>query len=477
MALDAEAFSPAFSACWRHSDGALRMQSGRANLSLHRGRAVLGDPYRTAYQPECTASAPLACLGQPRHPEIVDGREHHPVALVAAMLKAVAPPATMEACEASALIIAACQGSRERRALRQAAEMAQLPHPAIVSDIAAAVAAGLHHAPRQFQDQTVLVCHATSQSIHWGVAHCSPQETLVGRYGHLPRGVAEWEQSLLDRLGDDIESKCGEAPFGPLNQNMWRRQHLRIAQAAAQRLPTEDIFHWEALCGERVVRGHFNAADWWEISQPLQRQLAEQLAAAARQRQATRIWLLGACQDVPEWQLQIEQACELPAIAMEASTSALLAEGAALLCLPKEASVNLHDSAPYALGVQTFDRKQKRALNKIVVDANSRLRGLRSLKIGKATEPKLSVRLLQGNAAAAEDNVLLGECRIDVEPGDAVQLHLGYDSNGEARVLAQVNQGAPLETVIDDPAGLSASEAAEIQSWLQRIPCLLASTT
>ena len=434
---------------------------------------MLGDLYRTAYQPECAALDPIAYLDQPRHPQLIDGREYHPTALVAAMLQAIAPATSLDDATTVGVTIAAHLGSRERRVLRQAGELARLPNLAIYSDLAAAVAAGIIRSPDQFRDETILVCHVTPWSSHWGVAAIHANKADVGHYGSFDLGTRDWESVFLDRLSEAIEQQAGEPPYGPLNENMWRRQHQRIAERAATMLATDDVMHWHALCGETIVQGHFNSAHWLEISRPLRDQLTAELQAAVARHQPTKLWLLGACRDSPEWQLQIEQACRLPCLTIPGSTSEWLADGAACLSQWKEnGRVAVDDSAAHALGLQTFDRKQKRAFNKIVVAENSRLRGVRSLKIGKVNEPKLSVRLLQGNAQAAEDNVLLGECRVDVQPGDHVQLRLGYDSNGEARVLAQINQGQPQEVPIEDPLGLSSHEADEVLAWLRRIRCV-----
>ena len=135
-----------------------------------------------------------------------------------------------------------------------------------------------------------------------------------------------------------------------------------------------------------------------------------------------------------------------------------------------EISVNAH-----SLGIEV--RSEHERINDVLIAKNTQLPGAgsRVYRTVSDCQPRVRVRVLQGEAKQADACIPIGECWIEGLPsnlpkGSPVQVRCGVASNGLIDVMAlDMTSGRMARTEIHRTSGLSDDDIAREAEWVQRL--------
>ena len=135
-----------------------------------------------------------------------------------------------------------------------------------------------------------------------------------------------------------------------------------------------------------------------------------------------------------------------------------------------EINVNSH-----SLGIEV--RKDKDRLNDVLIPKNTQLptKATRIYRTVTDNQPRVRVKVLQGDAPQADVCISIGECWIDGLPpnlpkNSPVQVCCGVAANGLIEVTAQdMTSGKSAHTQIHRASGLSDEEIAKEAAWLSGV--------
>jgi len=141
------------------------------------------------------------------------------------------------------------------------------------------------------------------------------------------------------------------------------------------------------------------------------------------------------------------------------------------------ADVIIQDVNAHSLGIQTVNRKSKQALNTVLIQKNTQLPYANSkvFAIVKAGARTVTVKVLEGEAEQAENNQLMGHCRVkDLPPNlpkkSPIQVRLGYDPNGIVSVMAlDMTGGGYAKTEFRRENGLNDNDIEEHQKFVEQL--------
>ncbi len=135
-----------------------------------------------------------------------------------------------------------------------------------------------------------------------------------------------------------------------------------------------------------------------------------------------------------------------------------------------EINVNSH-----SLGIEI--RKDKDRLNDVLIPKNTQLptKATRVYRTVTEHQPRVRVKVLQGDAAQADACISIGECWIDGLPANLpknspIQVCCGVGANGLIEVTAQdMTSGKSAHTQIHRASGLNDEEIAKEAAWLSAL--------
>jgi molecular chaperone DnaK len=138
----------------------------------------------------------------------------------------------------------------------------------------------------------------------------------------------------------------------------------------------------------------------------------------------------------------------------------------------EELNVNSH-----SLGIQAVDRRTGRAVNAVLIRKNTHIPFAASkvfpLRFPGATSVR--VRVLEGEAREAANNIQIGECRIQDLPGGLpkgapIQVRLAYNASGRVSVMAlDMTHGRFAQTAIEHQHGLSQAQIEQERQFVDSL--------
>jgi len=139
-------------------------------------------------------------------------------------------------------------------------------------------------------------------------------------------------------------------------------------------------------------------------------------------------------------------------------------------------SIQVEDVNAHSLGIETLNR-EKRMVNSVLIQKNSRLPFAESkvFRTNRAGATSVKVRVLEGEAEEAADNVVIGECIVDeLPPGlpakSPVQVRLNYDTNGRVHVMAlDMTGGRHAHAEIRNQSGLTEDDIKREAEFVQNL--------
>ena len=145
-------------------------------------------------------------------------------------------------------------------------------------------------------------------------------------------------------------------------------------------------------------------------------------------------------------------------------------EGAALDLLAQVVEINVN---AHSLGIEV--KKDGKRLNNVLVPKNTQLPTAASRVYYTVVEnqPRVRVKVLQGEAPKAEACISIGECWIEGLPpslprASPIQVRCGVGSNGLIDVMAlDMTSGKIARTEIHRSSGLSEEELAREAEWVR----------
>jgi molecular chaperone HscC len=448
---------------------------------------------RAATHPERTATAFKRDMGTSRKVTL-GGRSFRPEelsALVLASLKADAEAALGRPVAEAVVTVPAYFGDLQRKATRDAAQIAGLHVERIINEpTAAALAYGMHHRDR---DARVVVLDlgggtfdVTVLEIVEGVIEiqASAGDARLGGEDFTDAVAALLEANIaaqhgLDLAGDSIARARVREAAERAKRALGRDEEVRVALPAlggARR--SVDV---ELTLARAEVEACFDAL-LGRVRDPILRALAD---ARRRPADIDDVLLVGGATRMPSFRrLAGELFGRIPrhdlppdeAVALGASVQAALKRDDAAV-----ADIVATDVAPFTLGIASATRVGTRMVEGIfapilergTVIPASRVERFFTMEDGQT---RLDVRIYQGEHSTCAENTLLGTYMIKNLPKApagkaAVDVRLTYDLNGLLEVeMSVVGTGRTEHLVIErNPGQLSEAEVEQARRAMARL--------
>jgi len=373
-------------------------------------------------------------------------------------------------------------GELQRRATRDACEIAGLPVERLINEpTAAALAYGLHHRDRE--------CRIAVLDLGGGTFDVSVLEIM--------EGVIEIQASAGDAVlgGEDFVETLFEA--------LSERARERFGIDPRATVPTKARF-WEACEAAKCKLSAVERVEV-EVPRPGPRGDAEPLLLSIEREEACRLWqpilqrmhppIRRALRDAGVSPEEVDEvvlvggATRMPAVAELAealfgraplrsvSPDEAVAQGAAVQVALKAGDAQLDDMvatdvAPFSLGVSTIESQGRRRLDDVfspILERGTVLPASRVERFVTASDGQAQIRVevYQGEHSLCRDNTKLGEYTLrGIPPGaagdEAIDVRFTYDLNGILEVdMTIVSTGHTESLVIERAPGRMSPEQVE----------------
>lgn len=375
-------------------------------------------------------------------------------------------------------------GEAQRRATRNAAEIAGLRVERIINEpTAAALAYGLHQRHREFR--------AAVLDLGGGTFDVTVLEVMEGvieiqsSAGDARLGGEDFSAALAIWLREQIQERHGAGPaLGVPSARVHEAAEgvkRRLAREASTHVALADLLLLDGrridveLAIDRAVAESLWANLMVRLRRPIERALRD---ARARASDIDEVLLVGGATRMPGVRaLAADVFGRLPVADLPPDEAVAL--GAAVQAALKAGDVALEDLvvtdvAPFSLGIETAtDGAGRRVhglfspiLERGTVLPASRVESFHTMDDGQFT---LKVSVYQGEHSLARHNQKLGEYSIDVPPGPAgtetVDVRFSYDLDGLLEVESTVRSTGKQATLVIErsPGRLSKSDIADAQ--------------
>jgi molecular chaperone DnaK len=471
------------------------------------GSAVVGQAARDVAleQPDHVALIVKRFMGHPKYASPVAGREFRPETLSAIILKKLVQDAARRIGPISKAVITvpAYFDDTRRKATKDAGRIAGLDVVDILDEpTAAALAYSFQQAqsvaqlqpddPLPIQEQTVLVYDLGGGTFDVTLVRLGRHrfESLAIE-GDVRLGGKDWDDRVVEYVAGQFKAKFGEDP---------RTEPITLAglNAAAERAKRtlSKLQHTNITCSHagKVITVPLSRAEFENITKDLlmrTRLTAQQVLKHANRTwdQVDRVLLVGGSTHMPMTGRMIaEISGKTPDSSL--AVSEVVARGAALhagivaarmepraddfgedvldlLGDVVEINVNSH-----SLGIEV--RKDKDRLNDILIPKNTQLptEATRVYRTVVDNQPRVRVKVLQGDAQQADACISIGECWIEGLPAklpknSPIQVRCGVGANGLIEVTAvDQTSGKSAQTQIHRSSGLTEEEIAREAAWV-----------
>jgi molecular chaperone DnaK len=478
---------------------------------IEEGSAVVGQAARDVAleQPEQVALIIKRYMGHAQYAQKVAGRDFRPETLSAIILKKLVQDAERRIGPIGKAVITvpAYFDDTRRKATKDAGRIAGLDVLDILDEpTAAALAYSFQQAqnaqslaelesdePLPIQEQTVLVYDLGGGTFDVTLVRLGQHrfESLAIE-GDVRLGGKDWDDRIVEHVAGQFKAKHGEDP---------RTDPVTLAglNAAAERAKRtlSKLQQASITCSHagKVVTISLTRADFENLTKDLlmrTRLTAQQVLKQAKRTwdQVDRILLVGGSTHMPMTGRMIaELSGKTPDNSL--AVSEVVARGAAIhagivsarMTPPSEAigedvldllgdvveiNVNSH-----SLGIEV--RKDKDRLNDILIAKNTQLptEATRVYRTVVENQPRVRVKVLQGEAPQADACIAIGECWVDGLPpnlpkNSPIQVRCSVGANGLIDVTAiDQTSGKSAQTQIHRASGLSDEEIAREAAWVK----------
>jgi len=459
-------------------------------------------------QPDKVATLIKRRMGYPSLGRLISGREFRPETLSAIILRKLVQDAELRIGPVAKAVITvpAYFDDTRRKATKDAGRIAGLDVLDILDEPTAAALAysfkprpGLKEhpvepfAPRG--QQTVLVYDLGGGTFDVTLVRLSQRRfETIAIEGDVRLGGQDWDDRIVDYVAESFRETRGVDP----RQDDRSKAALHAAAERAKRtlsklnqttitcshagqmmsVPLSRV-EFESLTRDLLTRTHLT-------TQILLRQ------AGIDWTQVDRILMVGGSSHMPMTGRMLE---ELSGKTPDRSlaVSEVVAHGAAIhagivAARSQEEGLELEDEVRQTLG-QVIEinvnshslgieiKRQEERINDILIPKNTQLpaAGSRVYRTVAASQQRVRVNVLQGDAHQADACISIGECWIDDLPADLprhspIQVRCGCASNGLVDVMAlDMTSGAMARATIHRSSGLSEEDIARESAWVQSL--------
>jgi molecular chaperone DnaK len=487
---DGEMLTP--SAVLLDDDGSVVVGQAALDVSLER--------------PERVATLIKRRMGQPAFGRPVADREFRPETLSALILRKLVQDAELRVgpIRQAVITVPAYFDDTRRKATKDAGRIAGLEVLDILDEPTAAALAYSFQPPHGSQtlapdhilpdeERTVLVYDLGGGTFDVTLVRLTQRrfETLAIE-GDVRLGGKDWDDRIVDYVSGQFNKQHGDDPKG-------NSQSLTVLQAAAERAKRtlSKVTHASVTCthGGKVLSVPLSRAEFEAQTRDLLTRTRFTTERVLHQAgigwdKVDRILLVGGSTHMPMTAQMLQKISgKQPDTSL--AVSEVVARGAALhggivatragddgltldpdvreaLAGVVEINVNSH-----ALGIEVWD--QERRINHVLIPKNTQLPTAASRVYGTKgdNQPRVHVKVLQGDAPQPEACILIGECWIEGLPpnlprGAPIQVRYSCGSNGLIDVMAlDMTSGRMARAELHRSSGLSEDEIAHEAEWVR----------
>jgi len=486
---------------------------------IDEGNAVVGQAARDVAleQPDRVAMIIKRYMGHPAYGHPVAGREFRPETLSAIILRKLVQDAERRIGPIGKAVITvpAYFDDTRRKATKDAGRIAGLDVLDILDEPTAAALAYSLQSPHQtgrgtqsvlpqaggpgqplpIKEQTVLVYDLGGGTFDVTLVRLAPRrfESLAIE-GDVRLGGKDWDDRIVDHVAGKFLSQFGQDPRGNPHALAALSAAAERAKRTLSKLNQTNITctHAGQMLTVTVTRAEFEAVtrDLLTRTRLTTQQVLRQ--AGLPWDKIDRVLLVGGSTHMPMTGQMLQ---EISGKAPDSSlaVSEVVARGAALhagivasrsssedggmgpdardlLENIVEINVNAH-----SLGIEIKQAEQR--VNDVLIPKNTQLptAASRVYRTVIENQPRVRVKVLQGEAQQADHCISIGECWIDGLPtnlpkSSPVQVRCGVGSNGLIDVLAlDMTSGKMVRTEIHRASGLSEQEITREADWVRSL--------
>ncbi len=479
---------------------------------LNGDKALVGKKAKSAAATKSSKAAMFVKrdMGDVAHARMVDGREFRPETLSAVILRKLKQDAENRIGPISGAVITvpAFFDDTRRKATEDAGRIAGLEVLDIINEPTAAALAYAAESQRRagegrFLDipggqMTAVVYDLGGGTFDVTVVRLrSKHFETIATDGEVQLGGKDWDDKIVEFLADQFKKKYGADPredpqrrdaMGAMAENakillsdldeagleVSHRGHtlnLELSRGQFEKLSVGLLTRTRLLI-ESVVRRQANL-DWNEIDRVL-------LVGGSTRMPVVREMLLDVTGQEADGSLHPDQVVAQGA-AIHAGIVAAKAEDGELeladdvresLLDIEELNVNSH-----SLGIQAVDRKTGKPVNAVLIRKNTQLpfAASRVFPLRFAGSTSVHVKVLEGEAREAGNNIRIGECFIrdlpsGLKKGAPIQVRLAYNASGRVSVMAlDMTHGRFAETTIEHQKGLTEAQIQQEKKFVDSL--------
>jgi molecular chaperone DnaK len=475
------------------------------------GSAVVGQAARDVAldMPDRVAQLIKRYMGQPKFAYPVSGRDFRPETLSAIILRKLVQDAELRIGKISKAVITvpAYFDDTRRKATKDAARIAGLDIIDILDEPTAAALAyslqtgqlGTGNVDESLPDkqQTVLVYDLGGGTFDVTLVRLSRRRfECLGIEGDVRLGGKDWDDRIVDHVAAKFQEQHG---CDPRNDPLALAALNSAAERAKRTLSKLNQANITCTNGGKVLTVTLTRADFEGLTRDLltrTRLTTQQVLRQSKRAwdQVDRVLLVGGSTHMPmTGQMLQELSGKQPDNSQ--AVSEVVARGAAIHAGIVAARTAGEDQAAmdpdvreafeqvleinvnaHSLGIE-IKQKDNTRINDVLIPKNTQLPTAASRVYYTVLEnqPRVRVKVLQGEAAQADVCISIGECWIEGLPPNLpkrspVQVRCAVGSNGLIDVMAlDMTSGKMARTEIHRSSGLSEEEIAREAEWVRSL--------
>ncbi len=457
-------------------------------------------------QPDRVATLMKRRMGQPTYGRVVAGREFRPETLSAIILRKLVQDAELRIgpIRQAVITVPAYFDDTRRKATKDAGRIAGLDVLDILDEPTAAALAYSFQPPHGCQpgsldqvlpsaERTVLVYDLGGGTFDVTLVRLSQRrfETLAIE-GDVRLGGKDWDDRIVEYVAAQFQKQHGEDPRS-------NPQSLTVLQSASERAKrtlskltqakvtcthngkvlsvpltraefeaqTRDLLTRTRFTTERVL--HQAKLGWDKVDRLL-------LVGGSTHMPMTAQMLHKISGKQPDTSLAVSEvvargaALHAGIVASRGGEDGLSLDADVREALGQVVEINVNS---HALGIEVWD--QDKRINHVLIPKNTQLPTALSRVYGTKgdNQPRVHVKVLQGDAPQPEACILIGECWIDGLPpnlpkGAPIQVRYSCGSNGLIDVMAlDMTSGKMARAELHRSSGLSEEEIAHEAEWVR----------
>jgi molecular chaperone DnaK len=471
---------------------------------IDEGGAVVGESARDVAleMPDRVALFVKRYMGYPAHGQTVASREFRPETLSAIILRKLVQDAERRIGPVSKAVITvpAYFDDTRRKATKDAARIAGLDVLDIIDEPTAAALAYAFHAgqpaaigPPSIPEQTVLVYDLGGGTFDVTLVRLAPLrfESLAIE-GDVQLGGKDWDDAIVNHVAEKFKAQHGDDPRGdPVSlanlrsaaerakRTLSKLQHTSVTCTHAGKVLTVQLTRteFEALTAHLLTRTRLTTQQvlrqaglsWDKVDRLL-------LVGGSTHMPMTGRMLQELSGKAPDKSLAVSEvvargaAIHAGIVATRLGAPVLADDVQGLLGDVVEINVNSH-----SLGIEIKLNEER--VNDVLIPKNTQLptAASRVYKTVVENQPRVRVKVLQGEAQQADACISIGGCWIDGLPTNLpklspIQVRCGVGTNGLIDVMAlDMTSGKMVHTAIHRASGLSDEEIAREAAWLSSL--------